>query len=712
MKLRHQLFLYTIPVILFFVALNQSVISVYLRNEINRDLKTQLNTIVHFIHHWTETLIGTTLVDLEILGESDSFHDLINYRRYGLVEEERIKNKEIYKMLGKLLHERSAYLAVQVFSLSEKKPLVSIFRNFGKGMFEKVLQFSPVYKDHIEASIPYLDQESGDQILSLKYHLIDRKRKCGYILVYISLRELLNQVNQIKLIYGSSVSIQDKFFNELLAKNVPVRKGIKLISSEPYRLNPFAWEVRLITPEDSLYEMASHINKLLTGLLVLLTLFLSGIFIYLSKRISNPAEKIVEVLKKNTSIKNKSQSIFNAKILESGFEFREIASAIDQMLNQLSAYHEESLRVADSVSRAEVAQQVAHDIRSPLAALNVVSQDISGLGEENRILIRSAINRIHDIANTLMKHSSSRRPTEENLNGYKKNVRRTILLTSLLEIVLTEKRLQYQGDRDVSIEGGISDRSYGLFAKVDEVELKRVISNLIDNSVDARIGYCQIQIFLDLIEKDGNSFVLLGISDNGKGISTEMLNRIGQKGFSFGKRNGAGLGLYHARKSIENDGGHIRIESCVGAGTTIHLFLPRSEAPAWFVPELKLERGQDIVILDDDPSIHQVWERRLNSTSIQDDNCVLHHLFSGESLGSWINSSPERIRHGVVLYLVDYELLNEEKSGLDWIKSLGISKQSILVTSHGELLDEVRMNEIKIIPKEIAAFIPISFSAV
>jgi len=54
------------------------------------------------------------------------------------------------------------------------------------------------------------------------------------------------------------------------------------------------------------------------------------------------------------------------------------------------------------IAISELSAQVAHDIRSPLAALDSSLNDISQLPEEKRIIIRNAINRIRDIANNLL----------------------------------------------------------------------------------------------------------------------------------------------------------------------------------------------------------------------------------------------------------------------------------------------------------------------
>lgn len=60
----------------------------------------------------------------------------------------------------------------------------------------------------------------------------------------------------------------------------------------------------------------------------------------------------------------------------------------------------ESIReTSRSAAMCQVAEQVAHDIRSPLSALDMVLKDLKELPEEKRLMVRSATQRITDIAN-------------------------------------------------------------------------------------------------------------------------------------------------------------------------------------------------------------------------------------------------------------------------------------------------------------------------
>jgi hypothetical protein len=196
--------------------------------------------------------------------------------------------------------------------------------------------------------------------------------------------------------------------------------------------------------------------------------------------------------------------------------------------------------------------------------------------------------------------------------------------------------------------------------------------------------------------------VQITIEDTGKGISEEVLARLGSRGTSHGKASGSGLGLFHARASVKNWGGNLELRSKVGQGTTVIVTLPKAEPPRWFVRALEFTEDQTVVILDDDTSIHKVWERRLAFGPKR------VHLTSGEQLEQWLD-----VHGGLAqspIYLVDFELKGESRSGLDWIEAMGIQSQSILVSSRCEdaAVRERCMNQgVRMIPKGLAGFVPI-----
>jgi signal transduction histidine kinase len=349
-----------------------------------------------------------------------------------------------------------------------------------------------------------------------------------------------------------------------------------------------------------------------------------------------------------------------------------------------------------------LACQVAHDIRSPLAALKMAVKDICNIPEDQRVMIRSSINRIQDIANDLLINQSKQKQTQSTVE--KPTVE---LISSLLDNIITEKRLQYRSQLAVEIEFSQLQDSYGTFALVDALHFKRVLSNIINNAVEAfDLSHpgSQGKVRVSLTQKSQQ--ILIIIEDNGKGIPQNVLAKIGTKsGETHGKKSGSGLGLYHAKLSLEAWNGNLSIQSEVGVGTIVHLTIPKTKAPSWFVPELKIVEDHQFVILDDDSAIHQIWTGRLPK------EVKTYHFSLPEQMKDWFFLHKKNNSNKKTTFLFDYELLGHKQNGIDLIEELGIAKNSILVTSHFEekdLLDRCQLLGIKLIPKSMAELIPIS----
>jgi signal transduction histidine kinase len=125
------------------------------------------------------------------------------------------------------------------------------------------------------------------------------------------------------------------------------------------------------------------------------------------------------------------------------------------------------------------AKQVGHDIRSPLACLILSLSQISELPEERRTLMRSAIQRITDITNSL--HSKAQQMNNSEMPH--DQVER-LMISSLIDSLVSEKRVQLRDRINVEINLDL-EQSYGLFSRISSIEIKRVLSNLINNSVES-----------------------------------------------------------------------------------------------------------------------------------------------------------------------------------------------------------------------------------
>lgn len=406
-----------------------------------------------------------------------------------------------------------------------------------------------------------------------------------------------------------------------------------------------------------------------------------------------------------------------------------------EILNGALALYRENIKRAQilmaeqskTAALVSVASQVAHDIRSPLTALNMVLGTIDKMPEDKRLVVRSAIQRINDIANSLLtkgrekSEKTNASGTDLTAEGEKILPPSQVMLSTLVDTLVSEKRIQYRDKIGIQIDVDLS-KSYGLFVVISSTELTRVLSNLINNSVEALPQEAgRILVTLDEFQNK----VRLQVKDNGKGIPPEILQKLGGEGFSFGKEaafaSGFGLGLSHAHSALKVAGGSLQIlsstsiqqnskESPEQLGTTVTILLPKSQPPSWFVGRLEVPAGTQIVALDDDQSIHNVWRGRLSSLESRSHKHVdLLSFTSAETFSKWYQESSKS-RNTETIFLVDYELLGQKYSGIEVIERLGIQSRSILVTSRNEeknVIESCQRLGIKMIPKAMAALIPI-----
>ncbi len=369
-------------------------------------------------------------------------------------------------------------------------------------------------------------------------------------------------------------------------------------------------------------------------------------------------------------------------------ELRSLASQVEQLVRR---YEEKKA----SAATGELAAQVAHDIRSPLAALDSIVSDISHLPEEKRLLVRSAVGRIRDIANDLMRL----RRASADAAGEPPSAR---MLFSLVDSLLTEKRLQFRARLGIKIEGRF-ESAYGLFAEVQSIDFKRALSNLVDNSVEALGDKGNVTI--SMASREGQA--LITVRDDGKGIPPEVLSRLGERGVTHDKPGGSGLGLYHARTSVESWRGRLEIDSAPGQGTTVSIYLPKVPPPDWFVSKLILPSAGAVVILDDDTSIHQVWQGRLTAAA-KDRGLEIVDVSTPQELRGWVAENSTKAARA--LYLLDYELVGYQETGLSLAAELAIARRTVLVTSRYDdpgILAECRRLEARMIPKSLAGLVPI-----
>jgi two-component system osmolarity sensor histidine kinase EnvZ len=149
-----------------------------------------------------------------------------------------------------------------------------------------------------------------------------------------------------------------------------------------------------------------------------------------------------------------------------------------------------------------------------------------------------------------------------------------VLLNDVIEACLYA--VQDQGDIKINL-----DLSKGLYVMADEVELARVISNLLENA--RRYGKTPETgiAVVDIAAKSRNEWVLLKVRDHGMGVAPEALPNL-VKPFFRGDAartaaTGAGLGLAIVDKTVQRMGGIFALSNTTSGGLAAHIKLQRSK---------------------------------------------------------------------------------------------------------------------------------------
>lgn len=456
------------------------------------------------------------------------------------------------------------------------------------------------------------------------------------------------------------------------------------------RLDPSQIEAAYVPYRSNLFLLA-----LCGGLFTLVILFSNR---FIRRRVLSPFFELRDALQSLGA----GSRVETNQIRASG-EIREIITSIAELYRRLQENEKNIAMVA-------VAKQVAHDIRSPLAALDMILDTLPQLPEQKRMVIRGALGRIRDIANNVL---------ERGRRGVEASVQSTNLsaalateplspqsIASLVEDIVTEKQVLVHSRPEVHIESQMDDSAYGLFACVEPQTFKTVLSNLVNNALEAipEIGCVRLSV----LSKGETLWV--NVSDNGGGIPPEIVKRLMESGGSFGKAEGSGLGLTHARAAVERWGGKLEIDSRLGVGTSLKIALPSVPPPAWFVPSIKVAEGTTVVIIDDDASIHLVWEQRFNDAmKAAGAGVFLEHFSDTDSLRRWCSDNNRLMNR--ILFLCDYEIVGGRETGIELIESLNIADRSILVTGR---FDEAGIRArcealgLRLLPKGLGGCVPVS----
>lgn len=238
-------------------------------------------------------------------------------------------------------------------------------------------------------------------------------------------------------------------------------------------------------------------------------------------------------------------------------EIASLAGEISELRNKQSEY-------AKREETFKMARQVAHDIRSPLSALNLAVTKLSNAEPEIAKLIESSNKRINQIADSIL--------TKSRNEFTKRDLQFSVDLNQIIKSIIEEKkRVAESRGKDIQFTLNLPERAAQ--ARVFESEMSRALSNIIENSIDAIERTGEISVSCDTASDEKSVFI--SIEDDGCGFPKELISQVGRYGFTYGKPGGNGTGLAYAFNVATAAGGGLTVTTNLNKRTEIQFKLPK-----------------------------------------------------------------------------------------------------------------------------------------
>lgn len=286
-----------------------------------------------------------------------------------------------------------------------------------------------------------------------------------------------------------------------------------------------------------------------------------------------------------TLAQESSIAIENARLYD---EAVNKAQELQKMNVELKMTHAALLEEKKRAVLAGIGKSMAHEIRNPITPINShlyflrkrIQEMESAFEENNRqkffkctnsskelvTEIEKGKDRIQGIVNTLY-----------NLVAQRTDNKVEVKLDMVVESAIAE--VQYQTYWETLSQPDIENRIPRTLPFVLGIpqDIQGVFVNLIINALHAMEQKADKKIVIDAMVDQGNpNMIKIEFSDNGCGMTADILEKLFEHGFTTKGKKGTGLGLFYCKNIVEQvHGGTIDVQSELGVGTRFTIRLPR-----------------------------------------------------------------------------------------------------------------------------------------
>jgi nitrogen fixation/metabolism regulation signal transduction histidine kinase len=293
---------------------------------------------------------------------------------------------------------------------------------------------------------------------------------------------------------------------------------------------------------------------------VLFSLLGAGIGYWMAERIADPINRLSHATRRI------ARGDLDAHIaVASADELGRLVEDFNRMADDLKRQRADLERTQRLEAWADMARQVAHDIKNPLTPIQLSAEHAQRVNVDRGRPLSPVLD---DCVNAILTQVSLLRQIASEFSSFASSPTarpEPTPLASIIEEVVTPYRTGLAGRIaiDVSLPDGLPD------AHIDRTLFARAITNVIENALHAMPGRGRLTIRAEARPP----VIAIDLADTGVGMEPDALARMFEPYFST-KATGTGLGLTIAKRNIELIEGTISLTSARGVGTTVTVTVP------------------------------------------------------------------------------------------------------------------------------------------
>jgi len=306
-----------------------------------------------------------------------------------------------------------------------------------------------------------------------------------------------------------------------------------------------------------------YFTKMTIYILIVLTPFVVAFMSYIfTRQLTQPVKTLLEATRKLRD------GDLDYRIVGLKDEFGEVAASFNEMTASLNDQMKNMQRTEQMAVIGELAAGLAHEIKNPLAGIKVsielISQE-SGIPESDREIGLQAIQKIKQIELLLKSLLDFARPPKPEFASVEINK----LLDKSISFSMKHPFFSSDNPRGIHVLKSFDQNLPQISA--DPVQLDQAFLNLFLNAIDSMPDGGELSI--KTAADPGRNSVKIEISDTGKGIGEDVIEKVFQPFFTT-KAQGTGLGLAITKRFIEQNNGQITVESKSEKGALFKILLP------------------------------------------------------------------------------------------------------------------------------------------